>query len=230
MKLGIMQPYFLPYLGYWQLMNAVDTYVIYDDVNYIKNGWINRNRMLSTAGKDIYFTLSLDGAGSFKKINEIDILQVPDKIIKTIQQVYRKAPNFMEAYPLIENVLFCQEKNLAKFLAHSIKSVADYLEMKTKFIISSELDKNNDLRAEEKVLHICELLGADEYYNAIGGQELYSKDVFAQHGIKLSFLETELNPYPQFKWDFMPGLSILDILMFNSKSRVQEMLREYTLV
>lgn len=230
MKLGIMQPYFLPYLGYWQLMNAVDAYVIYDDVNYIKNGWINRNRMLSTAGKDIYFTLSLEGAGSFKKINEIDILQVPDKIIKTIQQVYRKTPNFTEAYPLVEKIFSYQEKNLAKFLAHSITSIADYLEMKTKFIISSELEKDNELRAEEKVLHICKLLGADEYYNAIGGQELYSKETFANNGIKLSFLQTELKPYQQFKWDFLPGLSILDVLMFNRKDRVKEMLDEYTII
>ena len=230
MKIGIMQPYLLPYIGYWQLMNAVDRYVIYDDVNYIKGGWINRNRMLTTAGKDTYFTVSLKDASSFKKINEIDILQVPDKILKNVQQVYRKAPCFAAAYPTIEGVFQFPEKNLGRFLVHANRLIADYLGIETELIVSSELEKDNALRADEKVLHICELLGGDEYYNAIGGQELYSKEKFADRGVKLSFLKPELVPYLQFKSDFIPGLSILDAMMFNDRTRLREMLGAFELV
>ena len=230
MKIGIMQPYFLPYIGYWQLMNAVDKYVIYDDVNYIKGGWINRNRMLTTAGNGAYFTLSLKDASSFKKINEIEILQVPDKILKSIQQVYRKAPCFSSAYPTIEEIFLHPERNLGKFLVHANRMIANYLGITTELIVSSELEKDNALRADEKVLHICNLLGGDEYYNAIGGQALYSKEKFAARGVKLSFVKTELVPYSQYKFDFVPGLSILDVMMFNDCDRLREMMGECALI
>lgn len=230
MKIGIMQPYFLPYIGYWQLMNAVDKYVIYDDVNYIKGGWVNRNRMLTTAGKETYFTISLRDASSFKKINEIEILQVPDKILKSVQQVYRKATCFAEAYPTIEEIFRFPEKNLGKFLVHANRMIANYLGITTELIVSSELAKDNSQRADEKVLHICNLLGGDEYYNAIGGQALYSREKFATRGVRLSFVKTELVPYPQYKFDFVPGLSILDIMMFNDRDRLREMMGEYDLV
>lgn len=230
MKIGIMQPYFLPYVGYWQLMNAVDKHVIYDDVNYIKSGWINRNRMLTTDGKDMYFTLPLRDASSFKKINEIEILRVPEKILKSVRQVYRKAPCFDSAYPTVEAILHFPEKNLSRYLIHANRVIADYLGIKTELIVSSELEKDNSLRADEKVLQICDLLGADEYYNAIGGQGLYSKEKFAARGVMLRFLKSEPTPYRQFKFDFLSGLSILDVMMFNGRDRLHEMMGAYELV
>ena len=229
MKLGIMQPYFLPYLGYWQLMNVVDTYVVYDDVAYIKGGWINRNNFL-VQGKAKLFTFSLDSAGSFKLINEISIKDDFSNFKKLLQFNYSKAPYFSDCMNLVEQIISYDRTNLGKFLYNSIKLVAEYLDFNTNILLSSEIQKENSLKGKDKVIHICKLFGADEYYNAIGGQDLYDKNEFAKNGIKLAFVKTNIIPYKQFKNDFVPGLSIIDILMFNSKSQVKEMLADFELV
>lgn len=231
MKLGIMQPYFLPYIGYWQLLNAVDKYVIYDDVNYIKGGWINRNYVLVN-GKKYLFTIKLLDSSSFKKINEIELnmfLKDKDKLFKTIEQGYKKAPFFAEGIALFKKILYFDEKNLSKFIINSIKEVCRYLEINTELIVSSEIDKNNSLKGEEKVLNICQVLGGTEYYNAIGGQELYSNQSFDEKGIKLKFLETGNVSYKQFSDTYIQNLSILDVVMFSSKDDIKKMLEMYSL-
>ena len=229
MKLGIMQPYFFPYIGYFQLMNAVDTFVIYDDVNYIKQGWINRNRILLN-GKDFLFTLKLDGASSFKKINEISIGRHNEKLLKTITQAYRQAPYYATLYPIIENIILNTETNLAKYITHSIHSIANYLTIKAKLINSSEINKNNQLAAQEKVIEICKQLGAVDYMNAIGGQELYNKEVFKDANIHLHFLKSNPIQYNQYDNNFVPSLSIIDVMMFNSSEEIKAMLNQYELV
>lgn len=229
MKLGIMQPYFLPYLGYWQLMKNVDTYVVYDDVAYIKGGWINRNNFLVQGNPKLY-TFSLEGAGSFKLINEISIKDDFSNFKKLLQFNYAKAPFYKDCMELVERIISFDKKNLGKFLFNSIKIIAEYLDFETKILLSSEIEKDNNLKGKDKVISICKLLGADEYLNAIGGQELYNKEEFLQNGIKLSFVKTNITPYKQFKNTFVPGLSILDILMFNSKEQVKEMLDDFELV
>lgn len=232
MKLGIMQPYFFPYIGYWQLMNAVDKYVIYDDVNFIKGGWVNRNRILM-GGAVKYFNVPMQGASAYKKINEIGVPPAEEWAkgsLEKLRAAYRKAPCFAQVFPLVEEILTCGETNLARFLAHSIRSVAGYLGMDTEFVLSSELDKDNELHGQDKVLAICRLLGADEYYNAIGGQELYSKEAFAAEGIDLRFVRTDRIEYPQFGGEFEANLSILDVLMFNTEDEVREMLGRFELV
>ena len=115
-------------------------------------------------------------------------------------------------------------------MMHSFQVVLDYLEIDTKLILSSTLEKDNSLRGKEKVKYICHQLGADTYYNAIGGQELYEKDDFKADGIDLHFVKTELSPYPQLKNDFVPGLSIIDVLMFNSVETIKYLLKDYSLV
>lgn len=229
MKLGIMQPYFLPYLGYWQLMNAVDTYIVYDDVAYIKGGWINRNNFLVQGNAKLY-TFSLSGAGSYKLINELSIKDDFANFRKLLQFNYAKAPFYKDCVELVERIISYDKSNLGKFLFNSIIIIADYLDFSTKILLSSEIEKDTNLKGKDKVIHICNLFGADEYYNAIGGQELYSKDEFAHNGIKLSFLKTNITAYRQLKNNFVPGLSILDILMFNSKDKVKQMLYDFELV
>lgn len=232
MKLGIMQPYFVPYIGFWQLLNAVDEYVIYDDVNFIKGGWINRNRIL-VQGKAQYINIQMVGASPFKKINEIEVNASSawrEKLMKTIDQAYCKAPHYQEVLPLIKEIIFCDKNNLAEFVANSIRCVCNYLGITTHLFISSEFEQDRTLHGQSRVLNICEHLNATEYYNAIGGQELYSKQTFLQHGIELHFLKTNEIVYPQFKNDFISSLSILDVMMFNSKEQIQEMLKAYTLV
>ena len=233
MKLGIMQPYFLPYLGYWQLMNAVDTYIVYDDVNYIKGGRINRNSILiNREAKNI--NLILSGATPTKHINEIlvnDSLVQKRKILSKIQMAYSKAPNYESVYPILEKVFLQQENNLAKYLYNSFKIVGEYLNIQTKILLSSELKKDSSLKGKDKVISICKLLGADEYYNSVGGMELYDKDEFAANGIKLSFLKMNDDiVYKQFNNEFVPYLSIIDVMMFNSQQECQEMLKRYTLI
>ena len=232
MKIGIMQPYFFPYLGYWQLLNAVDKYVIYDDVNYIKNGWINRNNILLN-GKSHLLTVPLEGASSFLPINKIKItsqIKEKNKLLKTIEQAYKKAPYFEKIFPIIQDVITEESCLISKASEKQFHRVCNYLDIKTELILSSELEKNNDLKAQEKVLHICRILGGTEYINAIGGQELYSKTDFEKQGIDLRFLKTRFSSYKQFKNDFVPGLSMIDILMFNSSEEIRKLLNEYELI
>lgn len=232
MKLGIMQPYFVPYIGYWQLLAAVDKYVVYDDVNYIKGGWINRNRTLVN-GKPAYFNLPVIGASSNKLINEVSVnidSRAIGKCLRGLEASYRKAPYYEDTYPILEKILTFQESNLAKFLFNSFVVIMDYLSIRTELIMSSTLKKDNSLRAQDKVLHICELLDATEYYNAIGGQELYSFDEFSNRNVNLKFLKTDEISYEQFKNDFCPNLSIIDVLMFNSVEKTKDYLTSYSLI
>ena len=229
MKLGIMQPYFMPYIGYWQLMAAVDTYVVYDDVNYIKGGWVARNNILLNGQKHM-FTITLNGASPNKLFNEITIKDDFKKFSRLIEFAYRKAPYYAEVSALLDKIYNYEDKSLAAFMMHSFQVVLDYLEIDTKLVLSSTIEKDNDLRGKDKVKHICHLLGADTYYNAIGGQELYDKNDFKADGIDLHFVKTELSPYPQLKNEFVPGLSMIDVLMFNSPTEVKQLLTNYKLV
>ena len=232
MKIGIMQPYFIPYIGYWQLINAVDKYVIYDDVNYIKRGWINRNRILVN-GEPVFFNIPLLKASQNKLINEIHVMNDPviiKKNLNIIHGAYKKAPYFNEIYPLAEKILNSKEDNIAGYVTNSIQIICDYLDIKTNLIISSSLKKDNALKGQDKILKICELLDATEYINAIGGRELYSSEAFAAKNIKLKFLKTGSIKYKQFKNEFQPNLSVLDLLMFNSQKQIKEFMDDYTLI
>lgn len=227
-----MQPYFFPYIGYWQLINAVDKYVICDDVNYIKSGWINRNNVLIN-GEARLFTLQIHKASQNRLINETDILDNSrdnNKLLKTIEHSYKRAPFFGDVFPLIKDVLNQEEKNLAKFLKFSIGQVCGYLSIDTKMMVSSHIKKNNRLKSQKKIIEICKILGAGEYINAMGGQALYSYEDFSMHGIQLKFLKTGEIKYSQFNDKFVPNLSIIDIMMFNPKDVIADMLNNFTLV
>lgn len=232
MKLGIMQPYFLPYIGYWQLLNAVDKYVIYDDVNFIKGGWINRNNILINNEAKL-FNIQMQGASSNKLINEIEVSSNKvwkKKFLKTIENSYSKAPFYNEVYPVLEDIINHNETNLAKYITHSISKVCEYLEITTRLVMSSDIAKDNELKAQDKVIEICKKLDAREYYNAIGGKELYSYSDFENNNVKLKFLETCKIEYIQFNDQFVPNLSIVDVLMFNSIEKVKLMLDDYKII
>ncbi|WP_150468061.1 WbqC family protein [Francisella sp. SYW-9] len=229
MKVAIMQPYFFPYIGYWQLINSVDVFVIYDDVNFIKKGYINRNSILLDK-KQHKITLELLGASQNKLINEISLGNNRSKILKVIKQAYSKAPYFHDVYNLLERIMLTEEKNLALFLENLIKSISNYIGINTKFKKSSELDKDNNLRGQDKILQICQILSADVYINAIGGRELYDKDIFFDKNISLSFIDPCIVEYQQFDIEFCPYLSIIDILMFNNVNNIKEMLNNYKLI
>lgn len=229
MKLAIMQPYLFPYLGYFQLIRAVDAFVVYDDVNYIKGGWINRNFILAEGDKQL-ITLPLQGASPNQLINQVTVGNRQNKLIETIRHSYSKAPQFAAVYPLVEDILNQQVKNLARFLDYQLRQLSDYLGLHPKWHISSELKKNNELRGQEKVLAICEELGATHYINVPGGKSLYDREVFASRGMQLSFIQPKAVSYRQFGNEFVPSLSIIDVMMFNDKEQCARLLEEYELV
>lgn len=227
MKVAIMQPYLFPYLGYFQLISAVDTFVVYDDVNFIKGGWINRNYILSNGDRQL-ISLPLQGASPNKLINQIES-GGRHKILESLRHNYSKAPQFDCVYPMLEDVLTQTEKNLARFLDYQLHSICDYLDLHTKWRISSMLNKDNSLRGQDKVLSICEELGATYYINLPGGKALYDQESFAARGMELSFIQPETVAYRQFGSEFLPNLSIIDVMMFNSRDKCTKLLEAWCL-
>lgn len=231
MIMGGNQPYFIPYIGYWQLINAVDVFIISDDYNFIEGGWIARNRILEN-GKPKFYNIELQHASSERKINQHYISEKfdIDKKLLQLRCVYKRAPHFREGYALMEQIYSCDDKNLAYFLENSIKIICDYLSIKTKFVRASAIPGNCELRKEYKIFAQCRYVGANTYINAIGGQKLYAYKQFADQGIKLGFLNSQKIHYEQLWYDFVSDLSIIDVIMFNSKEEICKMLTQYTIL
>ncbi len=232
MKIAIMQPYIFPYIGYFQLINLVDTFVFYDDVNFINKGWINRNNILVN-GKPNLITIPLKEASQNKLINQIEILndgKWQNKFLKTIEQTYKKSSQFQTVFPLIEEIITQKESNISKNIFHSTKLICDYLSIKTKLIPSSTIYQNTHLKAQERILDICIQEKANHYINPQGGIELYDRSFFENKNIQLSFLKSSPTEYPQFSNTFVPYLSIIDVLMFNEKTTVHNHLVSFELI
>jgi hypothetical protein len=229
--LAIMQPYFLPYIGYWQLLAAADRFVVYDNIQYTKKGWINRNRFLRN-GADAWFTVPLKKGSDFLNVADRQVADDfdPKTLLNPLASAYRKAPFFREVFPLIEAIVTAAPRNLFAYLHHSLTATAGYLEIATPIVVSSTVPIDHALKAEQKVLAICRAAGADRYINAIGGRELYSKPAFAAEGVELAFLQSRPVEYRQYDDPFVPGLSIVDVMMFNSRDAVRAMLGAYDLV
>lgn len=228
MKLAIMQPYLFPYLGYFQLIRAVDEFVVYDDVNFINRGWINRNYILAN-GNALLITLPLQGASQNKLINQVEV-GGPHKILQSLRHCYGKAPHFDSVYPVLKDILTQTEKNLARFLDYQLRRICDHLGLRPQWHISSTLAKDNGLRGQDKVLAICEELGATHYINVPGGKVLYDQPSFAARGLQLSFIQPRAASYRQFGKGFVPNLSIIDVMMFNDREQCARLLEEYDLV
>jgi len=214
-KLAIMQPYFFPYLGYWQLMHAVDRFVIYDDVNYIKGGWINRNRILVN-GEITYVTAPLHQSSPFRRICDIALQPSPvwrDKMVKTFDLAYRKAPAFAEVFPVIEKIIRHETDSLSDYLAHQLQTLAACMGIGTEFVVSSRCYGNDELAGQARVIDICKREGAKTYINAQGGRALYDAATFRDAGIDLRFISMQPIPYAQRSSAFVPYLSIIDALM-----------------
>jgi len=233
MNLAIMQPYFIPYIGYWQLMGAVDKFVIYDNIKYTKSGWIRRNRILLN-GKDLLISLPIK--------NDSDSLDIRDRYLSDnyskekikmknqFKAAYQKAPYYELVAPIIDRILDYKEKNLFLFLYNSLIEIKEYLNIDTELIISSNININSDLKSQNRVIEICKQLKADNYINPIGGTKLYDIEEFAKHSIKLNFLKTGDIVYKQFNNEFIQNLSIIDVMMFNPREKLKEMLRQFTLI
>jgi hypothetical protein len=222
---AIMQPYFLPYIGYFQLIAAANRFVVYDNIKYTKKGWINRNRLLLN-GQDAVFSLPLKKDNDSLDVCERELAADFNraKLLNQFRGAYQKAPYFDQTFPLIESIVQYPEANLFGYIRHSITQVCQHLAIDTPIEISSHIDIDHDLKAQDKVLAICQALGADTYVNAIGGMELYSREEFQARGITLKFIRSKSFEYPQFGGAFVPWLSILDVLMFNPAAHVHDVI------
>ena len=233
MKIGIMQPYFLPYLGYFQLMNACNEFVVYDNIKFTKKGWIHRNRMLLN-GTDHMFSLPLKSDSDFLNVDQRflggNFEKEKGKMLGQIRSSYGKAPYFKVAFPIIEDIFNDQERNLFGFIFNSLLKVRDYLSITTPLVVSSTIDIDHELKGKYKVMALIKKLGGDTYINPIGGMELYDKEEFAQNGISLQFHKMRAITYAQSGNPFLPSLSILDVMMFNDKTAIMSYLQEFDLI
>jgi hypothetical protein len=233
MRIAVMQPYIFPYLGYYQLVNSVDLFVFFDDVNYIKKGWINKNNILVN-GEAYKFTIPVKDASQNKPIIKIEFSGYDDwrfKFLKTVEASYKKAPYFNDVLELINKILDQRFVSIAGLAKASVKEIAAYLNLKTEFENSSDIsyDRNGE-NGQKKIIDICKLKKATCYVNPFNGRELYNKLEFESKGIKLLFLKMNEVTYMQYsKEKFIPSLSIIDILMFNDKETIHQLLNKLTL-
>lgn len=244
MKLAIMQPYFMPYIGYFQTMVAVDKYLLYDKVAFIKKGWINRNRIYIQNVGTQFITIPLKNKSSFTNISDVQIDNTTDwrsKMLNLIYYNYKRSLFFDVVYPLMENSIKQSSELISEYNFVVLNEIATFLDINTPIElctdpmyegIEEQLAKYDDslLRKYDRIKFICQANNADNYINPIGGQNLYDKQMFAQDGITLSFVQTQVVPYSQFAPEFIPNLSIIDVLMHNGKEGTKQLLNAYTLI
>ena len=234
-KIAIMQPYMFPYIGYWQLMNEVDLFVIYDDVNFIKRGWINRNNILEN-GEASLFSMPLSGASQNKKINEITFFELrkwSHKFLNQLKKSYAKAPYFKEIEELLQEIFnenYTESTSIVDLFIKHVDLIAQYLEIDIDLSTSSKAFNNSMWKGQSRIIDICSLVSAQKYINPIGGKELYTTEAFEEENIELSFMQSKPFEYKQFDNEFVPWLSIIDVLMFNSKEQVIDLINSYELI
>ena len=239
-----MQPYFMPYIGYFQTMAAVDKYLLYDKVAFIKKGWINRNRIYIQNVGTQFITIPLKNKSSFTNISDVQIDNTTDwrsKMLNLIYYNYKRSLFFDVVYPLMENSIKQSSELISEYNFVVLNQIATFLDINTPIELSTDpmyegieeqLAKYDDslLRKYDRIKFICQANNADNYINPIGGQELYDKQIFAQQGITLNFVQTQVIPYPQLAPEFIPNLSIIDVLMHNGKEGTKQLLNAYKLI
>jgi hypothetical protein len=232
MRLAVMQPYLFPYLGYFQLMHSVDRFVLFDDVAFIKRGWINRNRILVN-GAEHLFSVPVENMSQNRLICDTLIAadgQWKSGLLKTLEWNYRKAPCFGVVFPMIAEILGSEERRIARFIADGLAVLRAYLGLSAELVIASVRYANQHLKGEDRILDICRQEGACAYHNAPGGAALYDRARFASEGIALRVLEPHLPAYRHTAKPFVAGLSIIDVLMWNPQTEARSMVENYALV
>jgi len=229
MKIALMQPYLFPYIGYYQLVQAVDEFIFFDDVNFSKKSFISRNTILVN-GVKAQFRLPVVKKSQNRRIQEHEFIGEYDEFFALIRAGYEKTPYFDDVFPIVEETLSTQNRGVAKVNAFSIQLVSDYLGLKSTFSFSSELAIEDKYKAQSRVIKICKTKMADCYVNSIGGLHLYDARAFKEKGINLKFLKPRSIEYRQNQKNFVPSLSIIDVLMWNSKDEILELLGNYDII
>tara|TARA_R110000822_G_scaffold30315_4_gene88392 strand:- start:10365 stop:10997 length:633 start_codon:yes stop_codon:yes gene_type:complete len=210
MKIAIMQPYFAPYLGYFQLIKEVDTFIFYDDVNFIKKGWIHRN-YININGELKMFTIPLVKSSQSKKINKTEInwnCRDMEKLLKTFQYNLKDTT-------ILNQILFEKPKTISDMAILSIKLFCKQLKIKTKFKKSSELNYKKQNDKALNLIEICKSENSTEYINPEGGKSLYTKNQFISHGVNLKFIK---------------GLNSPSMLETISNKKLIKQINNYTLI
>lgn len=227
-----MQPYLFPYLGYFQLIARSDRFVFLDDVQYIKRGWANRNRILFN-GQPRWIRIPVESAPrheSFAQRRYIIDARVQRKILGSLWHAYRSAPHFERIYSLVKDILEFEDWSVSQFNIYQIRKILQEIGIKQPTACSSEQPQTRNKRGQDRILALCKAMDGDAYINLVGGINLYSYARFEDSGIELKFLIPRIKPYRQSGNEFVPDLSIIDVLMWCSVSEVREKLREYRLV
>lgn len=230
--LAVMQPYVFPYLGYFQLIQASDQFVFYDDVNFIKQGWINRNRILINRQPHT-FTVPIQNISSFVAINQCWVYEFSTfkrKFLKQVEQAYTNAPFFQVGMAYIHTVLSVEVLSISDLAIHSVQQFCKLMDMGKVFVKSSDFCADlKGLPKQDRLIAMTQRAGTGTYINPVGGQHLYDKAGFAKAGLSLKFLTSNLSPYQQLRTSsFVSGLSIIDVLMHNDKPAIHRMLSEYS--
>ncbi len=223
-----MQPYFFPYIGYFQLIAHSDVFVFHDDVQYIKEGWLNRNRILDSKGNAVWITLPVEAASHKLSINNRTYLRRENagRILRKIENAYFSAPQFGEVFPLIHKMMEFAEPNVASFNINLVETVSAHLGLRTRFVRSSGIPGLAGLTGQARVVEICKRLGAARYVNPIGGTALYKAEAFRDSGLALSFLETAIEPRP----GSFPYLSIIHTLLTESDTAIPGLIGRYRII
>jgi hypothetical protein len=232
MKLAIMQPYAFPYLGYFQLIKAVDRFILLDDVDFIKRSWINRNTLADKHGPR-KFTIPVNTPKRGQLISAVrlhDARLHQRRLLKTIYHFYHRAPFFPLVFPVVEHAVHYDGEDLTAYLHHTLAVLNDYLGIKTPLFRSSELHERKDKRGQERIIEICHAQGATLYINPEGGMHVYENHAFEAAGIQLTFLIHIPRSYRHPGNVFIPRLSIIDAMMFNNRDELDSLLEEYRLV
>lgn len=246
MKLAIMQPYFFPYIGYFQLIQAADKMILYDLVTYRKASWINRNRLIDRSKKAITsFGVPVQKFRFGTLVRDIRINQTTDwpaYIGRLIYYNYKKAPQFDTVYPLVKELLTFETDSIHEFNSNAIKQLASFINIDTEIthenthyikleeeLALMELHDLSNVKSR-RIIEICRREGSPHYLNPSGGQALYQRSTFLDAQMGLSFVKSGEISYKQFIEPFTPNLSILDVLMHNSKEQVQQYINNYSLV
>jgi len=243
MKLGIMQSYFFPYFGYFQLVNSVDTFCLYEHVTFRKRSWITRNRILDKGNQEPrYINIPVKNKSSFKAIGEISIDDSTNwrrTILDALYFNYKKAPFFESSYDVLERLINLKIENLHDYNSEIVVNISRWLECSTSIVSKSEkavetelenglIDHTLDIKTN-RVVKLCRLYGASHYVNPTGGVALYCKDSFTRNGLELSFLDSHIEEYEQWGESYTPHLSIIDMMMHLSREKMQHLLKSYSL-
>ena len=232
MKIAIMQPYFFPYIGYFSLIQNTEHFIFFDTPQYIRKGWINRNRIIGGNGKDIYFTVPVEKVERDTAIRNVPISYKDDWREKMMGQltIYKKrAPYYQNVTELVRSVITPDYRNISELAIASIKKTCEFIDMKLECDIYSEmsLPEFTVKEPDEWALYITKYTGYDTYVNPPGGKTFFKQEKYKNEGIELQFLSQELIPYRQRTKEFIPGLSIIDVLMFCTPDEIKEMMDHY---